>query len=251
MGHFLWDGPYVIFTSDNGGGFRGNAPLRGGKARLWEGGIRVPTVICGPGVKAGVRCDVPIAGWDFFPTISDLIGSRKPLSAGIDGGSLRPLFEKGNRGRVERGTEGLIFHFPWYDNLPMSAIRLGDYKLVKDLNTGETRLFDVAGDIGENHDLSKVMPEVAEKLHAMLTDYLDAVDAETIGDMRAARKQELLGNLARTRREIEQLQQRLKGSADDPQKRELRDRLADRQVRLKSHKAAIDRLERARKVSAW
>ena len=51
--------------------------------------------------------------------------------AGIDGGSFRQLFEQGNDGKVQRGTEPLIFHFPWYDKLPMSAIRLGDYKLVK------------------------------------------------------------------------------------------------------------------------
>ena len=68
-------------------------------------GGELPTVVRGPGVLAGVRCDDPVAGWDFFPTISDLIGNRKPLPAGIDGGSLRPLFEQGNRGKVERETK--------------------------------------------------------------------------------------------------------------------------------------------------
>ena len=58
----------------------------------------------------------------------------------MDGGSLVPLFEKGNGGAVKRGEEALIFHFPWFDGVPESAIRLGDYKLMKNLNTGETRL---------------------------------------------------------------------------------------------------------------
>jgi len=76
------DSTYVIFTSDNGSGFRGNAPLKGGKANLWEGGIRVPTLVRGPGVKAGCQCDVPIAGWDFFPTTRSDGWTRRWPNAG-------------------------------------------------------------------------------------------------------------------------------------------------------------------------
>ena len=68
-------------------------------------GGELAAVVRGPGVLAGVRCDDPVAGWDFFPTISDLIGNRKPLPAGIDGGSLRLLFEQGNRGNVGQGDK--------------------------------------------------------------------------------------------------------------------------------------------------
>ncbi len=242
---------YVIFTSDNGGGFRSNAPLKGGKASLWEGGIRVPTVVRGPGVRAGCQCDVPIAGWDFFPTISDLVGNTRPLPAGIDGGSLRPLFEKGNEGRVERGTEGLVFHFPWYDGLPMSAIRLGDFKLVRNLNTGETRLFNLAKDIAESTDLSRSMPQKAAELEKRLTDYLRAVDAESIEDMRAERRKELLGRLKQTRKEIEQLQESLAKAPAGKEKEKLRAELAVRQDRLKTNAAALGRLEKARHITSW
>ncbi|MEM8681466.1 MAG: sulfatase-like hydrolase/transferase, partial [Planctomycetota bacterium] len=68
------DQTYVIFTSDNGGDFRSNRPLRGGKGQLWEGGIRVPTVVAGPKVPRGQQCDLPIAGWDLYATINDLAG---------------------------------------------------------------------------------------------------------------------------------------------------------------------------------
>ena len=61
------------------------------KARMFEGGLRVPTVIRGPGVMAGAQCDVPIAQWDFLPTIHDLSGSTKPLPADLDGGSLADI----------------------------------------------------------------------------------------------------------------------------------------------------------------
>ncbi len=247
----IGENTYVIFTSDNGGGFRSNGPLRGGKAELSEGGIRVPTVICGPDVKAGVHCDIPIAAWDFFPTIADLIGSRRPLPEGIDGGSLRPLLEHGNAGKVARGTQPLIFHFPWYDNLPTSAIRLGDYKLIENLNTGQTRLFDLDDDIGETQDLSAAMPERARRMHTMLRDYLRAVDAETVGAMRSARREELLSYAARTQAEISELQQLLKQPANDAQKRQLQDQLTERKRRLKAHQDAMARLQRAERLTDW
>ena len=126
---------YVIYTSDNGGGFRGNDPLKMGKADLWEGGIRVPTIVRGPKVLRNQYCDVPIAGWDFYPTISEIIGNPKRLSSEFDGGSLVSVFENGNAGKVIRNTEALIFHFPWFSGEPESAIRLGDYKLIKNIST--------------------------------------------------------------------------------------------------------------------
>ncbi len=152
---------------------------------------------------------------------------------------------------MQRGTEALIFHFPWYDKLPMSAIRLGDYKLIKNLNTGETRLFDVVKDLGEEHDLSQTIPEKAESLHAMLTDFLQAVEAETIADMRQARKEELLGYIARTQREIDDTVERLKQASDDSERRRLQDRLEDRRRHLENHRSAARRLERARVITAW
>jgi arylsulfatase A-like enzyme len=242
---------YIIFTSDNGGGYRSNAPLRGGKANLWEGGIRVPTVVRGPGVMTGAQCDIAVAGWDFWATIRDLAGGGSTSPDGIDGGSLRSLFEKGNEGRVQRGAEALVFHFPWYDKLPMSAIRLGDYKLVRNLNTGETRLFDVVKDIGEQRDLSQVMPEKAESLNTMLTQYLQNVGAETIADMRSARQEELLGFIARTQSEIDAKREHLKTASDDNQQRQLQDQLKDRHRRLNRHREALERLENARRITTW
>ena len=240
---------YVIFTSDNGGGFRGNAPLRAGKADLWEGGIRVPMVVRGPGIAPGSFCDVPVAGWDLWPTIRDLAGNRAPLPAGVDGGSLLPLLRKGNEGEVKRGEDALIFHFPWYDGVPESAIRLGDYKLMKNLNTGETRLFNLATDIGERNDLSAAMPEKARELHARLTSYLKAVGAETIEANRDERRRQLLEYEGRERREIEKLRERMK-AADKALEEQLRKRLAHHRKMLEVHKAAIERLN-AGKLRTW
>lgn len=199
------DNTYVIFSSDNGGGHVTNAPLAGGKARMFEGGLRVPTVIRGPGVMDGAQCDVPIAQWDFLPTIHDLSGSTKPLPADLDGGSLTDLFRRGNKGQVTRPDPFLVFHYPYYAGVPISAIRMGDYKFMRHLNTGETRLYNVVDDIGEEHDLSTKEPERAEELSNLLAQYLADVEAETAEDMHRVR--------------IEMLQDELKRlSPDDPRR---------------------------------
>ena len=247
----ITDNTYVIFTSDNGGGFRGNAPLKGGKANIWEGGLRVPTVICGPGVKPGTCCNQPIAGWDIFPTVADLIGNTKPLPEGLDGGSLRPLFSDPEKGRVKRGTDAFVFHFPWYAGTPISAIRLGDYKLLMHLNTGESRLFNLAKDIGETNDLSKSMPEMTKTLQKKLKDYLKDVDAEDIRDMRAARRAELLEYKARAKKNIDNIRQAIKDAANSRNKKALQQKLRQQQKHVKAHQAGLDQLDRGRKRTSW
>jgi len=210
------DNTVVIFTSDNGGGFRENRPLAGGKADLWEGGIRVPMVVRGPGVSAGTYCDVPVVGWDFLPTIRDLAGQRIPLPAEFDGGSLRDVFEKGNAGTVKRGTEALVFHFPWWNGEPESAIRLGDYKLLKNLDTQDLSLFDLSKDIGEKRNLARTMPDRTAKLHAMLQDYLKAVGAEDVRTLRLAWRQRVVEQII-PRQEAKLAALRGQGKTDDPE----------------------------------
>lgn len=188
---------YVIFTSDNGGGFIRNGPLKGGKGSAWEGGIRAPMVVTGPGVLKGDYCDKPVAAWDLMPTINAIVGGE-PLPAEHDGGSLLDLFRKGNVGQVRRGAREFVFHYPWYGSLPpMSVIRDGDYKLVMSLNDGEYRLYNLAEDIAEQHDLTAHLPEKASELHGKLLEYLRDVDAEDVEDMRQARRREVEGYRAK------------------------------------------------------
>ena len=171
---------YVIFTSDNGGGFRGNAPLKAGKGSLYEGGIRMPSLVRGPGVKAGSYCKVPIVQWDFLQTFYDLAGGSVPLPEDLDGGSLRDVFEKGDRGKVKRNTKDLIFHFPWHTGVAESVIRSGKYKLRKDLDSLEIQLFDLDKDLGENDNLALDMPGLVRKLDKKRAKYLEEVNAETV-----------------------------------------------------------------------
>ncbi len=174
------DNTYIIYMSDNGagGGGAGVRPLHGGKGSLWEGGIRVPLIIRGPGVKANSFCDVPVVGYDLFPTLCSLgkVSARFPHD--VEGGNISPLFVDG-KGEVKRVNEALAFHFPHYQGAdgPHSSIRLGDFKLIKFYETGALKLFNIAQDIGEQNDRAQAMPEKVAELHARLEQYLKTVDA--------------------------------------------------------------------------
>lgn len=178
------DNTVVIFTSDNGGGLRGNRPLRGAKADLTEGGIRVPFVVRGPGVPCGGHCSEPVAGWDLLPTFYELAGGAEPLPKELDGGSLADVFANGDEGVVERSGNGLVFHFPWYNGEPESAIRQGNFKLLKNLDTGEAALYDLSRDLEEKKDRSEELPELAASMEKGLSHYLEEVGAETVNQLR-------------------------------------------------------------------
>ena len=161
---------YLIYMSDNGaGGKGGRGSVRGGKGSLWEGGIRVPMIVRGPGIKAGACCHTPVVGFDLFPTLCELAGVSQPLPEGIEGGSIACLFPEG-QGTIKRPREGIVFHFPHYQsgNTPHSAIILGRHKLIKFYEGNSTRLFDLSSDLGERRNLAKDMPERAAALDALL-----------------------------------------------------------------------------------
>ena len=79
--------------------------------------------------------------------------------------------------RLKRSNPFLIFHQA-VDRKPITAVRIGDYKLVKTWRKDQLELFDLANDISEQNDLSQGMPEKTNELHDLLTDYLKEVDAD-------------------------------------------------------------------------
>jgi len=190
----IGDHTYLILMSDNGGvefippvknkfdhpsAFSAhtlNYPLRGGKWTLYEGGIRVPFIVIGPGIKAGSQCDVPVTGWDLLPTFAELAGNKSPLPDDIDGTSIVPLLEKGSEGKLERKND-LVFH---YFNKPHSAIRVGDYKLIKFWDSKKIELYNLKDDVGELNDLSQKEPDKTRELESRLMTYLKKVHAEIL-----------------------------------------------------------------------
>lgn len=182
------DNTYIIFMSDNGGRtsipigseqkVARNFPLRGGKGSMYEGGLRVPFVISGPGVSQNTHSNIPVTGLDILPTVARLAGYKNPLPQILDGGNLQSIIHNDGAETVVRNSPFLIFHQA-ANRKPISAIRWGDYKLVKDWRFDKFELFDLSKDIGEKNDLSKEMPELVEKLNDALTRFLDQANAET------------------------------------------------------------------------
>lgn len=174
---------YIFYTADHGGQGRGtNAPLSGGKGSVLEGGLRVPFLISGPGIAGDVCSRVPATACDILPTIAELAGVRTTLPAGVEGGSLVPVLrDPAGRGAVRRPREELVFHFPHYDlgnGGPATALLLGGFKLIRNYETKQTRLFELEKDPGESRDLAASMPGKAAELGQRLDAYLKAVSAQ-------------------------------------------------------------------------
>jgi alkaline phosphatase len=179
----------VIFTSDNGGltqvngrptGVTNNTPLRRGKGSAYEGGVRVPLIVRGPGVAQDAVCDEPAMTVDLFPTVAEWAGVALPEDAktSLDGVSLAAVLPN-PEGTVRR--EALYWHYPHYHpggDGPYSAVRAGDWKLIEHLEDGRLELFNLREDLGEQKDLAEERPEHAKQLLAQLTAWRQSVGAQ-------------------------------------------------------------------------
>jgi arylsulfatase A-like enzyme len=187
------DNTYLIIMADNGGAefipavknkfdhpsvfetHSRNYPLRGGKWTLYEGGVRVPFMVIGPGIKAGSQCDIPIVGWDILPTITDLAGYKKSIPDNLDGVSFRSALENGNLGVVKRPNDEIVFH---YFGKSHSAIRVGDFKLIKFWNLKKTELYNLKDDLSELNNIAIKYPQKVIELEKLLVTYVKEVNAE-------------------------------------------------------------------------
>ncbi|MBI1320148.1 MAG: sulfatase-like hydrolase/transferase [Candidatus Hydrogenedens sp.] len=191
------DNTLVIFTSDNGGlggyyrteppsenrGVTDNAPLRGGKGTLYEGGVRVPFIVRWPGkVTPGATCDTPIAHIDMLPTLAAAGGAALPEQP-LDGTDIAPLLrQSGNLAPRE-----LYLHFPVYlesyvhdtgwRTAPASYIIDGDWKLLTFYETGRSELYHLGEDIAEKTDLFQAQPEIAARLEKDLAQWREDLHA--------------------------------------------------------------------------
>ncbi|MCA9234161.1 MAG: sulfatase-like hydrolase/transferase, partial [Planctomycetales bacterium] len=146
-GHVLADNTYLFYIADNGAteAQTSNLPLYDEKASTWEGGIRVPLIVRGPGIAAGAVSSVPVVSTDLYATISSLTGATAPLPAASESADLTALLN--NSGVLPNGVDSLqrgvgqdgelFFHFPHYQHdkgtTPMSGMvdGTGQFKLVR------------------------------------------------------------------------------------------------------------------------
>jgi arylsulfatase A-like enzyme len=172
----------VIFTSDNGGEGRvtSNAPLRGAKSQLYEGGIREPLLVRYPGVvPRGSVCDTPVCSIDFYPTFLEMVGVEPDPGEVLDGLSILPLL-KDPDAPLARDT--LYWHYPlakphFLGGRSSGAIRHGQWKLIELFDTGKVELYNLAEDPGEQRNLAESMPDRAGRMRGQLSNWRKSVGA--------------------------------------------------------------------------
>ena len=165
-----------------------NIPLQDGKHSFYEGGLRVPFMAVGPGIKSNRVSNTPVTGLDLLPTFADIGGFVGEFPKEIDGGSMKPLLMDDKVNEVKRSKEALYFHQSSH-RPPRSAVRLGDYKLIKYWSkdnkyegTPKVQLFDLSNDLSEEKDLSKKNPEKTQELESLLSDFI--METKTVTNRR-------------------------------------------------------------------
>ena len=185
------DNTYIIYMSDNGSvpnipGAKKyeksyNFPLSRGKWDAYEGGVRVPLIISGPGIKNDTESATPVSGSDLLPTIIDLAGNKTIALTEIDGGSFASILLNKNNKKIKRAVDGIFFHVPYKNGIalkrPHSAVRKGDYKLIKFQDDKSILLFNLVKDKMEQLDLATQKPEKVKELEKILDNYLTEVHA--------------------------------------------------------------------------
>jgi arylsulfatase A-like enzyme len=175
----------ILFTSDNGaqvdhpGGiypppdpplsnFSSNAPLRGKKSELYEGGCRVPAALEWPGRLPPGKFSGPMHVVDWMPTFADLLGYEPAEEMHWDGESIWPRLEGRQKQPDERS-----FYLVWHPQRRWEALRRGDWKIVR--RKGERwELFNLRIDPNEQQDRAEANPEKVEEL----IGYFDAERAK-------------------------------------------------------------------------
>jgi arylsulfatase A len=178
----------VIVYSDNGGADTkriSQAPMRGGKGWLYEGGIRVPLIVRWPSVIAeGSSSSALISSSDFFPTFAEILGDRAdPDKENLDGKSMLGVL----KGKNIDNSRALFWHFPHYHGSgmkPAGAVRLGNYKLIEWYernscdNSTPLELYDLSNDPGEKQNLAQAQAEKSAELLHRLRDWRKQIGAQ-------------------------------------------------------------------------
>lgn len=212
----LADNTYVLFTSDNGpwliknkdradgrlpGDHGGSAgPLRSGKVSTFEGGVRVPTILWGPGrVPAGSECTSIASTMDVMPTLAALAGTAPPADRVIDGEDIRHLFH----GDFEQARADKAYFY--YLRVHLQAVRQGRWKLhlprdkepvgaapfsrnthiaaADRVGFAEPFLVDLQADPGETQNVANAHPEVVARLQGLAEDMReDLGDFDRVGE---------------------------------------------------------------------
>jgi arylsulfatase A-like enzyme len=186
------DDTYILFLSDNGGlsltpqrggkAHTQNLPLKQGKGSLYEGGIRIPMLVAGPGIAPSSTTKQYVGIDDIFPTIMEFAGQKKYKTIQtVDGKSMIPFLKDANKMDSEKL---LLWHYPnnWTTvNLKGiswgTALRKGNWKLIYFHKYQTMELYDLSNDIGEEKDLAAKYPEKVKEMADLMTKELKSKNA--------------------------------------------------------------------------
>lgn len=188
----LTENTIIVFTSDNGGNMyneidgttpTSNAPLRGGKATVFEGGIHVPCVVSWKGhIAEQSRSNALVNSCDFYPTLLDMLALKPQPNQTFDGLSFFPAL----KGEAFH-RDAIFTYFPhatkvpdWLE--PSAAVHSDDWKLIRIFHSGTNgghrwKLFNLKEDQSEQHDLSAQRPDVVKALDAKIEQFLSETNA--------------------------------------------------------------------------
>lgn len=173
----------IILVSDNGGfindyngrSVTSNSPLRSGKGSLYEGGLRIPLIMRIPGRSKGeVTCSTPVITNDLYATCCELAAVTNKMNH--DGVSLLPLLDDST---AKLNRDALFFHYPHFysTTTPVSALRVGDMKLLHYYIDNHDELYDLSSDLSEQQNLVESKSVVAMRLRKKLDDWLNSISA--------------------------------------------------------------------------
>lgn len=179
----LYDNTIILFSSDNGGlignskkPVTSNIPLRGGKGSMYEGGVRIPTILKLPKSELKGRIiEEPVITVDYLPTLTELAGIK--IIQQTDGESWVQLFS--GRGQLKR--KSLFWHYPHYHSqgaVPYSAVRKGDWKLIENFEDNTFELYNLVTDIGETINLYETNTTKVSELKTELNNWRIDVKAQ-------------------------------------------------------------------------
>jgi arylsulfatase A len=178
----------VFFTSDNGGltalnqtPLGSNAPLRGGKTTLWEGGLRVPLIARWPGrIAPGSASDHITYHPDVFPTLAEIAGVTDRVPGVVDGISVVPtLLGAGAAGRAQPAHPYLYWEDASIDwntvryletETLRQAVRAGEWKAVRPSPGAPLQLYNLKDDVSEGRDVAAGHPDIVARMERILRD---------------------------------------------------------------------------------